>query len=59
MYSPKIKPEFIPLLYRKARELKIPMTELVNRIIGSALRDELGTDTVPEAAENDRRVISN
>jgi hypothetical protein len=59
MYSPKIKAEYIPLLYRKARELKIPMTELVNRIIGSALRKETGTDTVPEAAGNDRRVISN
>ena len=42
MYSPKIKQEHIPILYRKARELKIPMTELVNRIIAGALRKEKG-----------------
>lgn len=53
MYSPNIKEEYIPLLYRKAKELKIPMTKLVNRIIAEALKaegrekdnDQNGTDT--------------
>ena len=34
MYSPKISEDLIPVLYQKAKEEKIPMTRLVNRIIG-------------------------
>ena len=37
MYSPKIKEEFIPVLFRIALSKKIPMTKLVNRIIGDYL----------------------
>ncbi len=33
MYSPKIKEEFIPILYRISCSKKIPMTKLVNQII--------------------------
>jgi len=33
MYSPKIKEEFIPVLFKTALSQKIPMTKLVNRII--------------------------
>jgi hypothetical protein len=33
MYSPKVSEELIPYLYREAKEEKIPMTELINRII--------------------------
>jgi len=33
MYSPKISEEFIPYLYREAKATRIPMTELVNKII--------------------------
>ena len=40
MYSPRIKEEYIPLLYRKAKTLRIPMTKLVNQIIAEALRKE-------------------
>jgi hypothetical protein len=40
MYSPIIRDEYIPLLYRKAKELNIPMTKLVNRIIAEALKAE-------------------
>jgi len=39
MYSPKISEEFIPLLYRKAKAQKKPMTQLVNEIIRDALDD--------------------
>ena len=37
MYSPKIKEELIPVLYRVAREMKIPMTRLVNSLIEKSL----------------------
>lgn len=33
MYSPKIYPELIPLLYREAKERQIPMTRLASGII--------------------------
>ncbi len=67
MYSPRISEEYIPLLYRKAKELKIPMTKLVNRIIADALKtetteknnDQNRTDTPDQedspAKKNDRR----
>ena len=37
MYSPKIKEELIPVLYRLAMEMKIPMTRLVNSLIEKSL----------------------
>jgi hypothetical protein len=40
MYSPKINEEFIPALYRLAKERKQPMTELVNGIISQYLADQ-------------------
>jgi hypothetical protein len=39
MYSPKIKEELIPVLYRLARERKIPMTRLVSSLIEKALNE--------------------
>jgi hypothetical protein len=33
MYSPKIKEEYIPILFRLSNVQKVPMTKLVNRII--------------------------
>jgi hypothetical protein len=40
MYSPKINEDFIPALYRLAKERKKPMTQLVNEIIGNYLADQ-------------------
>ncbi len=40
MYSPKIIPELIPKLYRKAKERGIPMTRMVNEILSEKLKDE-------------------
>ncbi len=42
MYSPKIIPELIPKLYRKAKERGIPMTRLVNEILSDRLNDDSG-----------------
>ena len=39
MYSPKIKEELIPVLYRLAREMEIPMTRLVSSLIEKALNE--------------------
>ena len=39
MYSPKISEQYIPVLYRRSKEMKIPMTRLVNQIIHKALED--------------------
>lgn len=41
MYSPRINDEYIPILYRKAKARKIPMTRLVNEIIKNALTEPL------------------
>jgi hypothetical protein len=33
MYNPKVKEEYIPLLFKISASKRIPMTQLVNRII--------------------------
>ncbi len=38
MYSPKISEDLVPKLYRKAKAEGVPMTKLVNQIIGTALK---------------------
>jgi hypothetical protein len=38
LYSPKIKEELIPYLYRWAKSEKVPMTTLVNRIISKEIQ---------------------
>ena len=43
MYSPKISEKLVPILYRIAKEKRVPMTTLVDSIIDSYLtRDEVG-----------------
>lgn len=37
MYSPKINEDYIPELFRLRRQRQIPMTKLVNEIIGEYL----------------------
>lgn len=37
MYSPKINEEHIPVLYKLAKQQRVPMTKLVNEIINNAL----------------------
>lgn len=40
MYSPKIREDLIPKLYKIAKKKGVPMTELVNGIIREALEKE-------------------
>lgn len=54
MYSPKIKKEYIPVLYKLSKRAGLPMTRYVNRIIGQALTKEDSDDkdgTDPPGAE--------
>lgn len=39
MYSPKIDERYIPILYRLAKKLRVPMTRLVNAMIVSGIRE--------------------
>lgn len=39
MYSPKIKEEFIPLIYRIAKSRGTRMTVLINDIVNKALKE--------------------
>ena len=39
MYSPKIRDELIPAIYRMAKETGVPMTAWVNRLIEKALAE--------------------
>ena len=43
MYSPKVAEELVPVLYRLAKDRKMPMTRLVNGII----REALATNNLP------------
>jgi hypothetical protein len=47
MYSPKISEDIIPLIYKKAKTEKKPMTQVVNDI----LREKL-TENESESEEN-------
>ena len=40
MYSPKIKEEYIPILFKISASKRIPMTQLVNKIIKDYLNEE-------------------
>ena len=55
MYSPKIDEAFIPILYRLAKERKVPMTRLVNEILRDAVAESLED---PVGAENHAEVNS-
>ncbi len=52
MYSPKINEEFIPVLYRLAKEQKKPMTQLVNEIIGKYLAEQGKEDSHDSSDRN-------
>ena len=44
MYSPKIKEDLIPKLYRLAKKESVPMTEFVDRIIRDSLSTRLNNE---------------
>ncbi|HOO49953.1 MAG TPA: hypothetical protein PLK94_01545 [Alphaproteobacteria bacterium] len=57
MYSPKIDKQFIPLLYREAKELKTPMTKLINRIVREHYERKEARDESQGSFEPDIRQV--
>ena len=48
MYSPRIDPGLIPVLYRLTKARRIPMTRLVDRLLFDTLEQtELPDDAIP------------
>ena len=45
MYSPRIREELVPFIYRAAKESKIPMTVWVNAALAKALKLQVSPDT--------------
>jgi len=56
MYSPKISEKHIPYLYRLARHLDMPMTRLVNQILGPFI-ERFKENGIFEELEKEERVI--
>ena len=56
-YSPPLERELVTRLYHKARELRIPMTVLNNRIVLEAL-ERMEPDTFPEPREETQAVAA-
>jgi len=54
MYSPKVTEELIPILYRLAKDRKMPMTRLVDGII----RQALATNSLPVGKLDSRQTES-
>ena len=54
-YSPKIKEDYIPVLYLIAKEQKIPMTKLVNRMIGNELNLLIERRDIEKGGNHNRR----
>ena len=55
MYSPKIRDDLIPLLYRLARQEGKPMTRLVDEILRAEVERRLraaGEHSIPDPAES-------
>jgi len=58
MYSPKIKDELIPDLYRIAKAKKIPMTRLVNNIVFEAIKNiKVEVQVIRETVEVPKEVF--
>lgn len=45
MYSPKIRDDLIPRIYRAAKGAKVPMTRWVSEVLERALCDPVGHET--------------
>ncbi len=56
MYSPKIREELIPILYKIAAAKKIPMTRLVDQIVTAYLNEKESTDSIRPMAEQSQEI---
>jgi len=55
-YSPKIKEDYIPVLYLIAKEQKIPMTKLVNRMIENEVNLLIERRRIEKEGNYNRRI---
>ena len=51
MYSPKIRADLIPRIYRAAKEAKLPMTAWVNQAVEKFLPETVLKQTTPQTQE--------
>ena len=51
IYSPKISEDLIPIIYRKAKKEKIPMTKIVNDLLREKLTEKV-SDQKTESTES-------
>jgi hypothetical protein len=51
MYSPKIREDLIPRIYRAAKEAKLPMTTWVNQVVECSLPET----AAQQQTEKDRK----
>jgi hypothetical protein len=60
MYSPKIKEEFIPILYQISMSKRMPMTKLVNQIIRDYLegRFQIQTEIRIEESKDELKFVT-
>lgn len=58
MYSPKIREDLVPRIYRAAKETKLPMTTWVNQAVELCLR-EAAHEPKTERKEKDHEHSSN
>jgi hypothetical protein len=56
MYSPKIKEEFIPILFKISLSKKIPMTKLVNQIIKDYLERKFQIQSEKTIEESEEKL---
>ncbi len=59
MYSPKIREDLVPRIYRAAKEAKVPMTAWVSQAVELVLRDaprepQRETERKEDSHANDR-----
>jgi hypothetical protein len=57
MYSPKIREEYIPYLYKLAKHLDMPMTTLVNQILAPVI-ERFKASGIFEDIEEEERLVS-
>lgn len=56
MYSPKIKEEFIPILYKISTSKRMPMTKLVNQIIKDYLETHFQIQSEKKVEESKEKL---
>lgn len=52
MYSPRLDPLLIPIIYKKAKEAKKPMTKYVNEILRSHLAEKVEDKPIASESTN-------